>query len=208
MILPILYSYRRCPYAMRARMALKLADIDVEIREISLRNKPAHLLQVSPKGTVPVLILTNGTVIEESLEIMFWALNNHALGANIHAGDEARMLELIADNDDGFKKALDGYKYPERYPNLRQQDYRAQGELFLQKLENLLIKHDYLISNTLSIADIAIFPFVRQFVAVDNIWFAGYNKVQPYPKLNIWLNQLVESNLFISVMEKQSACLD
>lgn len=208
MILPILYSYRRCPYAMRARMALKLADIDVEIREISLRNKPAHLLQVSPKGTVPVLILTNGTVIEESLEIMFWALNNHALGANIHAGDEARMLELIADNDDGFKKALDGYKYPERYPNLRQQDYRAQGELFLQKLENLLIKHDYLISNTLSIADIAIFPFVRQFVAVDNIWFAGDHKVQPYPKLNIWLNQLVESNLFISVMEKQSAYLD
>lgn len=208
MILPILYSYRRCPYAMRARMALKLADIDVQIREISLRNKPAHLLQVSPKGTVPVLILANGTVIEESLEIMFWALNNHALGANIHAGDEACMLELIADNDGGFKKALDGYKYPERYPNLTQQDYRAQGELFLQKLENLLIKHDYLISNRLSIADIAIFPFVRQFVAVDNIWFAGDHKVQPYPKLNIWLNQLVESDLFISVMEKQSAYID
>lgn len=204
MILPLLYSYRRCPYAMRARMALKLAGIDVEIHDISLRNKPAHLLQVSPKGTVPVLVLANGTVIEESLEIMFWALNQHALGANIHAGAEPCILALITENDDFFKKALDGYKYPERYPNLTQQEHRVKGELFLQKLEQLLIKHDYLMSDTLSIADIAIFPFVRQFVAVDSIWFSGYNKVQPYPKLNLWLNQLVESDLFISVMEKQT----
>ncbi|NOT66107.1 MAG: glutathione S-transferase [Methylotenera sp.] len=199
MALPILYSYRRCPYAMRARMALKLANIDVEIREISLREKPAHMLKVSPKGTVPVLVLQDGSVIEQSLEIMQWALKQHALGANIHAGAGASVLGLISENDDAFKRALDAYKYPERYPNKTQTQHRADGEVFLKKLENLLLENSNLFSVAPSLADIAVFPFVRQFAAVDAAWFEN----SPYPKLQTWLKKLVESELFNSVMEKQ-----
>ena len=196
----ILYSYRRCPYAMRARMALKLAGVDVEIREISLRDKPAHMLQVSPKATVPVLVLQDGTVIEQSLDIMHWALQEHALGANTHAASGALVLE----NDTAFKRALDAYKYPERYPSKTQIQHRVDGEVFLQKLENLLLENVYLFSATPSLADLAIFPFVRQFAAVDSAWFEAV----PYPKLQIWLNRLVESELFISVMEKQPTYIE
>jgi glutathione S-transferase len=193
-MLPILYSYRRCPYAMRARMALKIAEFEVEIREISLRNKPAHMLQVSPKATVPVLVLQDGTVIEESLEIMYWALQNHALGSNIHATCRALILE----NDGAFKQALDAYKYPERFPSKTQIQHRENGEAFLQKLEVLLGQHIYLLNNAHSIADIAIFPFIRQFAAVDRAWFA----VAPYPKLRVWLEYWVNSELFNSIMTK------
>ena len=200
MALPILYSYRRCPYAMRARMALKLAGIDVEIREISLRDKPAHMLQVSPKATVPVLVLQDGTVIEQSLDIMHWALQQHALGANSPVVADTLILE----NDTAFKQALDAYKYPERYPSKTQIQHRVDGEVFLQKLENLLLENVYLFSTTPSLADIAIFPFVRQFAAVDSAWF----EAAPYPKLQIWLNRLIESELFISVMEKQPTYIE
>lgn len=184
---------------MRARMALKLANIDAEIREISLREKPAHMLQVSPKGTVPVLVLADGQVIEQSLEIMQWALKIHALQANIHAGAGASVLALISENDNAFKRALDAYKYRERYPNKTQIQHRADGEVFLQKLENLLQDNPYLFGDTLSLADIAIFPFVRQFAAVDAAWFDG----SPYLKLKVWLKTLVDSELFVSIMEKQ-----
>ena len=200
MTLPILYSYRRCPYAMRARIALKLAEIDVEIREISLRDKPAHMLQVSSKATVPVLVLQDGTVIDESLAIMYWALKKHPLINHVDAGSEALVLE----NDCVFKQALDAYKYPERQPNLMQQQHRAHGELFLQKLENLLHESRYLFSTSLSLADLAIFPFVRQFAAVDAAWFDA----SPYPKLQAWLRTLVESTLFVSVMEKQPTYIE
>lgn len=200
MALPILYSYRRCPYAMRARMALKLAGVDVEIREISLRDKPAHMLQVSPKGTVPVLVLQDGTVIEQSLEIMHWALQQHALIANANEVAD----ELILENDTVFKQALDAYKYPERYPSKSQIESRADGEVFLQKLENLLLENLYLFGDTPSLADIGIFPFVRQFAAVDVAWFGK----SAYPKLQHWLNRLVESKLFISVMEKQPTYIE
>ena len=199
MALPILYSYRRCPYAMRARMALKLAGIQVEIREISLREKPAHMLQVSPKGTVPVLVLADGSVIEQSLEIMQWALKARALQTNIHEASRAASLVLISENDDAFKRALDAYKYPERYPSKTQSQHRADGEVFLQKLENLLQNNLYLFGNAPSLADIAIFPFVRQFAAVDAAWFDN----SPYPKLKVWLKTLVDSELFASIMEKQ-----
>ena len=199
MALPILYSYRRCPYAMRARMALTLAGIQVEIREISLREKPAHMLQVSPKGTVPVLVLADGSVIEQSLEIMQWALKARALQTNIHEASRAASLVLISENDDAFKRALDAYKYPERYPSKTQSQHRADGEVFLQKLENLLQNNLYLFGNAPSLADIAIFPFVRQFAAVDAAWFDD----SPYPKLKVWLKTLVDSELFASIMEKQ-----
>jgi glutathione S-transferase len=189
---PILYSYRRCPYAMRARMALKLADIEVEIREISLRNKPAHMLQVSPKATVPVLILQDGSVIDESINIMLFALKDHRAGYSIHAASRA----LISENDTGFKQALDAYKYPERHPTKTQIEHRADGEIFLQKLENLLQQNSYLLEANFSLTDIAIFPFVRQFAAVDATWF----EAAAYPKLRVWLNEWKNSELFNSVM--------
>ena len=179
---------------MRARMALKLADIEVEIREISLRDKPVHMLQVSPKATVPVLVLANGNVIDESIDIMLFALKNHALGANIHAACRALILE----NDTSFKLALDSYKYPERFPHDTQKNYRTQGEVFLKKLESLLSENSYLLQSTPSLADIAIFPFIRQFAAVDSAWF----EQSDYSKLRTWLNHWVNSDLFKSIMTK------
>ena len=201
MMLPILYSYRRCPYAMRARMALKLANIPVEIREISLRDKPTHMLHVSPKGTVPVLVLQDGSVIDESLAIMKYALKEHVLQPSINAASKAIILE----NDTRFKQALDCYKYPERHPEKSQKQHRQQGEMFLQQLENLLQQNNYLFGAQASFADYAIFPFVRQFAAVDMSWFGGFNQDNAdYPQLRIWLKNLLESDLFKSVMQKQA----
>jgi len=136
-MLPILYSYRRCPYAMRARMALSYAGVPVEIREISLKDKPAHMLQVSPKGTVPVLVLSGGQVIDQSLEIMQWALQQHDADDWLSA-DPHRTALLIAENDGSFKQNLDRYKYAIRFPEHSAEDYRQQGELFLAKLEQHL----------------------------------------------------------------------
>lgn len=196
MMLPILYSYRRCPYAMRARMALKLAGIEVEIREISLREKPVQMLQVSPKGTVPVLVLQDGSVIDESLAIM-----EYALQPSINEAYKAIILE----NDTRFKQALNCYKYPERHPEKSQKQHRQQGEMFLQQLENLLQQNSYLFGAQPSFADYAIFPFVRQFAAVDLCWFGGFNQESvDYPQLRIWLKNLLESDLFKSVMQKQA----
>lgn len=198
MTLPILYSYRRCPYAMRARMALKYAGIAVEIREIVLRDKPPAMLQVSPKGTVPVLVLEGGTVIEQSLDIMRWALQQNDQHAWLN-GDGEQMQQLIAENDTSFKQALDKYKYAIRYPQQSPETYRAQAEVFLHKLENRLSQSSYLLGNQVCLADVAIFPFVRQFSGVDSDWFTR----APYPKLKVWLNTLVESDLFVSIMQKQ-----
>ena len=179
---------------MRARMALKLADIQVEIREISLRNKPQEMLALSPKGTVPVLLLPDGKVIDESLEIMLFVLKTYALEGNIHAVSMA----LIAENDTQFKRALDCYKYPERHAENTQMQHRMNGEVFLHKLEALLQQNTYLLSDEAGVVDIAIFPFIRQFAAVDGAWF----ETAPYPKCRAWLNGLVNSDLFASVMEK------
>ena len=199
MKIPILYSYRRCPYAMRARMALKLAGIEVEIREISLREKPAHMLQVSPKGTVPVLILPDGSVIEESIEIMLFALKADALGATLYqTNGHAGAAALILQNDTDFKQVLDAYKHPERCSTQSQLESRQQGEVFLQQLENLLSKNTYLFDIRPSLADIAIFPFIRQFAAVDSGWF----EISPYPNLRIWLKNWTNTDLFKSVMTK------
>ena len=199
--MPVLYSYRRCPYAMRARMALKYAGVSVEIREVSLRDKPAHLLQISPKGTVPVLQLADGSVLDESLMIMRYALSLQDSDAWLNHLDAS--LLLIQVNDGAFKRALDCYKYPERNVQKSQLEYRADGEMFLQQLENLLLQNIYLNSTQLMLADIAIFPFIRQFAAVDGAWFEGSEcKVTPYPKLRIWLQRLVNSELFLSIMQK------
>lgn len=200
---PILYSYCRCPYAMRARMALKYAGIDVEIREISLREKPASMLAVSPKGTVPVLVLPTGVVLEQSLDIMHWALTQRD-GDGWLDVDLVQAKRLIDESDGTFKFALDRYKYPERYPEHPQLFYRTQGEVFLQRLEEQLSKHHYLLGNSISIADIAIFPFIRQFAAVDAAWFAEAN----YPNLRAWLVGLVGSTLFDRIMQKQPTFVD
>lgn len=196
-MLPILYSYRRCPYAMRARMALSYAGIPVEIREISLKQKPAHMLQVSPKGTVPVLVLPDGQVIEQSLEIMHWALQQHDADGWLRADPQHAAL-LIAENDGSFKQHLDRYKYAIRFPEYSAEHYRAQGELFLAKLEQRLQQSTFLAGDAISPADIAIFPFIRQFAAVDHDWFESTG----YIKLQSWLQHLVESALFKRVMVK------
>jgi glutathione S-transferase len=197
MTLPILYSYRRCPYAMRARMALREAGIAVEIREIALRDKPRHMLAVSPKGTVPVLVLPDGTVIDESLDIMRWALRQYDPDGWLH--DETRSLALIADNDGAFKQALDRYKYADRYPQQPAAAWRAMGECYLQALEPHLCAHDNLLGPAASIADVAIFPLVRQFAMVDVVWFES----APYPALRAWLDCWLGSALFLDIMQKQ-----
>lgn len=197
MILPILYSYRRCPYAMRARMALHMANIQVEIREISLRDKPAHMLQVSPKGTVPVLVLQDGQVIEQSLDIMLWALQQHDPESWLQP-ENLQWQQLIDANDGAFKQGLDRYKYPERFPEQPQIVYRTLGEVFLQKLEALLQAQPYLLGQQASVADVAIFPFIRQFAAVDAAWFSQ----SPYTEVARWLTAWVNSDLFTSIMQK------
>lgn len=203
MALPILYSYRRCPYAMRARMALSYAGISVDIREIALKDKPAHMLQVSPKGTVPVLILAGGQVIDQSLDIMFWALQQSDTDSWL-AADVELTQQLIAENDGTFKQNLDRYKYAIRFPEQPAEDYRSAGEQFLAKLELLLQQSDFLFGNAVSLADIAIFPFIRQFAAVDHGWFESTD----YIKLKSWLDRLVTSALFERVMAKQPIYTD
>jgi len=185
---------------MRARMALRYANIDVEIREIALREKPAHMLAVSPKGTVPVLVLASGKVLEQSLDIMDWALAQSDLDTWNIQDQEGQILsaDLIATNDGAFKQALDKYKYAIRFPENSLDVYRASGEEFLQRLESLLRQSAYLCGNTITKADVAIFPFVRQFSMVDEPWF----EVANYPALKAWLNGLLNSQLFIDVMQK------
>jgi len=200
MTLPILYSFRRCPYAMRARAALIVSGIAVELREVALRTKPAAMLTASPKGSVPVLVLPDGRVIEQSWDIMLWALH-HNDAQNWLGENETKLqaaLPLVLENDTTFKRALDCYKYPERYPEQPQHFYRAQGEVFMQKLETRLSNTAYLLGDTMSIADAALLPFVRQFAAVDAAWFA----TSPYPKLRDWLDSFTRSELFAQVMQK------
>ncbi|WP_307402190.1 glutathione S-transferase [Pseudomonas cedrina] len=192
----LLYSFRRCPYAMRARLALRYCGVPVRIIEVSLKAKPVEMLALSPKGTVPVLSV-NGEVIDESLAIMQWALARRDPDDWLLQGDPA-VLELIAENDHGFKYQLDRYKYAERYPEQPMEDYRAAGEVFLRKLEQLLAQREYLLADHPSLADMALAPFVRQFAHVDREWFAG----APYPRLQRWLEWFLNSPLFISVMAK------
>ena len=182
---------------MRARMALHYSGIAVETREISLRQKPRHMVTISPKATVPVLQLTDGRVLDESLDIMLWALAQHDPEQWL-AGDTELASMLIAENDGSFKQALDKYKYAIRFPQQPAEIYRAEGELFLQKLEGLLQPQPYLCGAGCSLADIAIFPFIRQFSMVDAEWFAQ----ALYPALQAWLQGLIGSGLFTAIMQK------
>lgn len=196
-----LYSFRRCPYAMRARLALRYAEVQLRIVEVSLKAKPAEMLALSAKGTVPVLAVED-RVIDESLEIMHWALDLHdpdnwrLMGA---PEAQRQMAALIAENDQVFKVHLNRYKYAERYPEAPMEHYRAQGEAFLARLDALLQQRRYLLAEHPSLADMALLPFVRQFAHVDREWFAQ----TPYRFLQEWLQGGLESELFLAVMAKQ-----
>jgi glutathione S-transferase len=197
---PTLYSFRRCPYAMRARMALFYAGCAVEIVEVSLKAKPPELLARSPKGTVPVLVLQE-RVIDESLDIMGWALAHNDPDDWLLSTDssaQSDIAELIAYNDHTFKQHLDRYKYAVRHPEFSQKHYRNLGAVFLQRLENRLAESIYLITDHLTLADVALAPFVRQFCYVDPDWFWQ----SPYPKLRAWLERFLASELFTAVMAK------
>ncbi len=196
--LPCLYSFRRCPYAMRARLGLLYAKIPVELREIILKNKPPQMLDISPKGTVPVLQLSDDRVIEESREIMTWALGQHDPQGLLDSKILEQANALIDNNDNEFKPWLDRYKYADHYPEMTQIEYRQRGEAFLQILEDLLTQNDYLLGNSISIADIGIMPFVRQFAHVDRDIFYDL----PYPNLQHWLQYWLKHPLFIQTMTK------
>ena len=198
---PVLYSFRRCPYAMRARMALAASGIRVALREVVLRDMPASLLACSPKATVPVLLLSDGRVIDESRDIIDWVLaENDPQQWLPTTGDDAQgaVKRLIDENDYSFKQHLDHYKYADRHPQHPASVYRSRGERFLQQLEQHLQQHGWLLSDRMGVADVAIFPFVRQFALVDKPWFDS----TPWPRLHAWLNDFLESALFMQVMKK------
>lgn len=189
--LPILYSFRRCPFAMRARMALLVSGQSVELREILLRAKPQAMLDASPKGTVPVLVLPDGRVIDESLDIMRWALARHDPEGWLR-GDDAELIERF---DGPFKHHLDRYKYPGRHGS-DPIEHRTAGLQHLESLEQRLAASAFLCGSTRTLADIALFPFIRQFAATDQAWFDA----QPLPQVHGWLAGLIGSDLFASVM--------
>ena len=194
---PILYSFRRCPYAMRARLALLASGQAVELREVVLRDKPAAMLEASPKGTVPVLVLADGNIIEESRDVMAWALEKGDPEGWLE-GDADLASRLIDACDGDFKHHLDRYKYASRYEGAVSEEHRAAAEGFLRELEGRLRAHAWLLGEAPSIADYAIFPFIRQFANTDKAWF----DTAPYPSLRAWLEKLVTSEKFLAVMKK------
>lgn len=195
---PILYSFRRCPYAIRARLALAVAGVDVELREVVLRDKPEAMLTISGKGTVPVLQLPN-QVIDESEDVMRWALAQHDPNGWL-SGESSAARKLIDFNDGDFKHWLDRYKYHQRHPQAEQVEYRRNAEVFLQKLEACLVDNagQALTGESTRLADAAIFPFIRQFAGVQPDWFSAAS----YPLLRAWLQRWLDSKLFRSVMKK------
>jgi len=192
---PILYSFRRCPYAIRARLALAISGTRYELREVSLRMKPAEMLAVSAKGTVPVLVLPDGKVIDESLEIMRWALGRSDPEGWLERDDAT----FIAENDGPFKTDLDGYKYPDRHAG-DPIAHRERGLMYLGKIEARLSGGGHLDGISRGFTDAAIIPFVRQFAAVDRNWFDR----QALPKLQDWLDRYLRSELFGSIMEQNA----
>ena len=188
---PLLYSFRRCPYAMRARLALLASGTVCEIREVKLAAKPDELIAESPKATVPVLVQNDGTVIDQSLLIMHWALTRRDPGKWLECEDTA----LIATNDGPFKHHLDRYKYPNRHDS-NPQEHRAAGLELLTVLDSKLASQANLCGAAMGITDAAIFPFVRQFANTDRAWFDS----QPLPALQAWLERHLASDLFAAIM--------
>jgi glutathione S-transferase len=191
---PVLYSFRRCPYAMRARMALRISGASYEHREVVLRDKPPEMLEVSPKGTVPVLVAGPGEVIEESRDIMRWALSRSDPEGWLERDDPA----LVETNDGPFKHHLDRYKYATRYDAVDPAQHRDAALDILRKLDERLSRSAYLCGDTRGFVDIAIFPFIRQFANANRDWFDA----QPLPHLQTWLAGLIVSDLFAGIMAK------
>jgi glutathione S-transferase len=205
--LPILYSLRNCPYAMRARVAIFKAQQIVILRDIVLSNKPKEMITASSKATVPVLVLANGTVVEESLAIMLWALNETDPDDLLQSQNEHElsvMLNLIKSFDHDFKVCLEQYKCAKRYRESNIIECRVECEQFIQTLESRLNRHSFLISNTESLADIALLPFIRQFARIERQWYLQ----SPYPKVRQWLNNYLQSPMFTKVMAKYPLWLD
>ncbi len=215
--LPILYSLQHCPYAMRARLGILLAGQSVLIRAVVTKNKPAEMLAVSPKGTVPVLVIDHAehaeghdykaTVIDESIEIMLWALKLNDPQNLLQAEDSSKlaaMLALICRNDKEFKPNLEIYKLAKRFHKKSEVTDRQSCEVFVAELENKLERGHYLMGDQPSLADYALLPFVRQFARVDRKWYLQ----SPYPGLRDWLNRHLQMPLFTKAMAKYPLWLD
>ncbi|MEM1381789.1 MAG: glutathione S-transferase [Pseudomonadota bacterium] len=199
--LPVLYSFRRCPYAMRARMALLRCGVTVRVRELILRAKPPEMLALSPKGTVPVLVCSNGEIIDESLDVMDWAI---AQNPTMLSAPSAEQMKCIERNDGPFKRALDRYKYPDRYENVDPLQHRAIGAEILWALDQQLTESLYLSGGESGYTDLAIFPFVRQFRIADMAWFDA----QEWAHLSRWLDENLQSPLFAAAMKKYPLWVD
>ena len=197
---PILYSFRRCPYAMRARLAFKISEIFVEIREIKLKDKPLEFLNLSPKGTVSVLVTTSGKILEESMDIINWALNKNDPKKWLANGQlsQNQINQLLDNLDNEFKPSLDKYKYTNKFESVDKDFHRDKNLSFLWYLDDLLKKNKALNCSHLSLVDYAIFPFIRQFRNVDSEWFDSLN----FNFLKKWLFELIDSNDFLSIMTK------
>lgn len=198
MALPILYSLRHCPFAMRARLAIFRSKQAVELRDVKLKNKPDAMLTASAKGTVPILVVSSNQVIDESIDVMLWSLSKSD-PANLLQGSASKLLNLlafIAVYDQEFKPCIDRYKAAKRYHETNVEECREACEVYIQDLEQRLSEHDYIFGEYESIADIAIFPFIRQFAKVERQWYLQ----SAYPNLKRWLNRYLQSGMFNKVM--------
>ena len=195
---PLLFSYRRCPYAMRARMALLSCGVDFDIFEISLKDKPKKMMEISPKGTVPVFLYKD-MVLDESIDIMNWAMeqqNNNSI--KIYPHDLEVIKSMIKINDGEFKNKLDLYKYTSNKEISLKTKYRKECEIYIKNIDERLENQEYLLSNNFSYLDMAIFPFIRQFFNVDLKWFEEAS----YINLKKWVERISISDLFIQIMKK------
>ncbi|MCX7553748.1 glutathione S-transferase [Marinicella sp. S1101] len=192
----VLYSFRRCPYAIRARMALAQAEINCELRELMLRDKPKDMLKHSPKGTVPVFITQPGQVIDESKDVMLWALQQNDPDDWLH--DLEISLQLIEKIDHEFKPLLDRYKYADRHPEMTDSEHRDLTLPHIKALNEKLERSEFLLSNQITLADIAVFPFIRQYAFVNKKWFDDL----PYTALKKWLQHFLDAELFHNIMPK------
>ncbi len=195
---PLLYTFRRCPYAIRARLAITISGVAVNEQEVKLRDKPQAMLDVSPKGTVPVLKLTDGTVLEQSLDIMRWALKQNDPEGWLETVS-AESQNLITNNDNAFKQALDRYKYANHFHDHSVTHYRDEGAKFLATLESCLATTPFLNGRHRGLTDAAVVPFVRQFAAVDRLWFDN----SEFQHVVRWLHAWLADPLFIGVMTKK-----
>ena len=199
----ILYSFRRCPYAMRARYTLALLSQSVELREVVLKNKPEALLKLGGRSTVPQLIVDDKRY-PESFDIMMWAINQApASSMSLQLWPQCRVTQTkiqtwVSYNDHCFKYWLDRYKYADRHPEFTEEFYRQKGERFLKRLDVRLSRYPYLMGESMTLADVAIFPFIRQFAGVKPTWFADSN----YPNLKLWLSGFVDGKGFAAIMSK------